>query len=94
MSEMEIKRLLETEKKCVSEIKTPCTVQQPINPIAELLSTLSPGEGVDRVFINANSESVDAFVSFNAATGLATFVKHKGRILAADASRIDALIFN
>lgn len=78
----------------MSEIVTPCTIQQPISPISELLSTLSPGKGVDHVFINANSESVDAFVSFDAATGLATFVKHKGRILAADASRIDALNFN
>ena len=94
MSEMEVKQVLEAEKKRVSEIKATSTVQQLINPIAELLSTLSPGEEVDRVFINANSESVDAFVSFDATTGLATFVKNKGRILIADASRIDALNFD
>ena len=94
MSEMEIKHLLETEKKRASEIEAPSAVQQLINPIAELLSTLSPGSGLNNVFINANSESVDAFVSFDATTGLATFVKNKGRILIADASRIDALNFN
>jgi len=94
MSEMEIKHLLETEKKRASEIEAPSAVQQLINPIAELLSTLSPGSGLDNVFINAKSESVEAFAAFDATTGLATFVKNKGRILIADASRIDALSFD
>lgn len=93
MLEIEIQQLLETNRKCVSEQESSSVHQQPINPISELLSTLSPGKELDQFFINATRESVDAFVSYDAATGLATFIKSKGHILVADASRIDALDF-
>ena len=94
MSEMEVNRLLEIEKNRVSEMETASTVQQILNPISELLTTLNPGKGVDHVLINSKNESVNAFASFDTATGLATFVKHKGHILVVDASRIDALNFD
>lgn len=68
--------------------------QQNGGPIFQLLSTLNPGKSVEDVFINGREESVDAFASFNAATGLATFAKSNGDILVVDYRRIDALEFN
>ena len=68
-------------------------VQQIGDPILQLLSSLNPGANVDRVFINGKVESVDAFASFDIATGLATFVKNNGEILMVDYTRIDALKF-
>lgn len=68
--------------------------QQNGGPIFELLSTLTPGTSVEDVFINGKEESVKAFASFNATTGLATFAKSHGDVLVVDYRRIDAIEFN
>lgn len=68
--------------------------EQNDGPIYTLLLTLNPGKSVDRVFINGKRESVEAFASFNPATGLATFAKGNGEILIVDYRRIDAIKFD
>ena len=68
--------------------------QQYGGPIFQLLSTLNPGTSVEDVFMNGKEESVEAFCSFDAATGLATFSKSNGDVLVVDYRRIDALEFN
>ena len=79
---------------CLSEKGGISMSEQSGGPIFELLLTLNPGKSVGRVFINGKSESVEAFASFDPATGLATFVKNNGDILVVDYRRIDALKFH
>ena len=65
-----------------------------VSPIFQLLSTLTPGKNVNRVFINGKREKVEIFASFGTATGLATFVKNNGDVLVVDYRKIDALNFS
>lgn len=65
-----------------------------MGPIFELLSTLSPGIDVEAVFINGKEVKVKSFATFNETTGLAYFVKHNGKVLVVDYTRIDAIEFD
>ena len=67
--------------------------EQNRGPIFQLLSRLSPGVSVDRIFINGKRESVESFNSFDSANGLATFTQKNGETLVVDYRRIDAIKF-
>lgn len=60
----------------------------------ELLSSMSQGTKVSRVFINGRSESVKAFVSFDEVTNLVTFAKDDHSLLLVDYQNIDAVKLN
>jgi hypothetical protein len=62
--------------------------------IFELLSSMSQGTKVRRVFINGRSESVKAFVSFDEVTNLVTFEKEDYSLLLVDYQNIDAVKLN
>jgi len=58
----------------------------------DFIAELNAGTKVDQVLINGNKQSVDKFASFDAATGIATFVKENKSIVVVNAAQIDAIV--
>ncbi|MEB9553504.1 hypothetical protein P4J60_26520 [Bacillus cereus] len=64
------------------------------SPICNLFKILKSGDDVDTLIISGKSHSVDAFVSFDAKTGIITFVKDSGAIFIVGCDQIDAIIID
>jgi hypothetical protein len=64
------------------------------SPICEFLKTLTAGDDVDTLIIGGQNQDVDAFISFDKKTGIATFVKNNGAVLVVGCNQIDALLID
>lgn len=64
------------------------------SPICTFLRTLSAGDDVDTLIIGGQDKNVDAFVSFDEKTGIATFVQNNGAVLVVGCDQLDALLID
>ncbi|OOR06655.1 hypothetical protein BW897_30745 [Bacillus cereus] len=64
------------------------------SPICTFLKTLTAGDDVDTLTIGGQDKNVDAFVSFDKNTGIATFVQSNGAVLVVGCDQIDAILID
>ncbi|MGG5737426.1 hypothetical protein [Bacillus cereus group sp. IBL03679] len=64
------------------------------SPICQFLKTLTAGDDVDTLIIGGHDKSVDAFVSFDRKTGVATFVRNNGTVFVVGCDQIDAILID
>ncbi|HDR5353046.1 TPA: hypothetical protein QCS32_004789 [Bacillus thuringiensis] len=64
------------------------------SPMCKFLGTLKAGDDVDTLIIGGQTQSVDAFVSFDEKTRIATFVRNNGAVFVVSCDKIDTVIID
>ncbi|HDR5354446.1 TPA: hypothetical protein QCS32_006285 [Bacillus thuringiensis] len=64
------------------------------SPMCKFLKTLTAGDDVDTLIIGGQTQAVDAFVSFDEKTGIATFVRNNGAVFVVGCDQLDAVIID